>query len=788
MKQAERPERRFFLIVTIQLYSMFSYDRVRKQSDMGKGIIMGKNKRKWNIFLLIGITTAILSFVMEEMAYAQLGKIHRKTALLSVEPEVITQGRAVSVTIQPFTEDISLLLSLYNTDGERLVRKIVPKGEAVSTRRIEIPGNQRGRCRVLLEAKEEGSWQPVAEQTIVLMPDYYDSVQREQKRIQDIENKSKEDGRMQRASWAALAYAEDLLERMKTAGSGQVWDLQRRLKALQTRAKELEEGTDILEGKTGYQLRGYRSSVNGEIQLYSLYVPKGYDAEKSWPLAVMLHGAWSNHHLALRRVMGHSNRRGESDDGAKRSMPELPDVPFIVIAPNGFETMSYEGFAEEDVWRVMDETALLFNVDPNRVYLTGLSMGGAGTGKLGIRNPGRFAAIAPVCGFFRANLRQRDEDMSEFQQRLSSMSSNFQMAENLLHVPSLIMHGDIDPVVPPQGSRDLYARLKELGYRTELEIYPGIDHAAWVPAYEKARIFDWFIQFERDPHPRKVVFKTGDPYGGSAYWITIQEPEKIRRFARVEAEINEQAIDVKSENVERLALRPDESLFSQGETIHITLDGQKVHAGEYQPEEWNFTRQGTGLWKKSDIAPAPGLLPGMSGGLEAMRERHVYVYGTAGSESEKMKASELALFKSLPGGNADVQWPVYPEERLTDKIIDSNNLVLFATVQGSAYLQKHMDSLPFKETGEGLEFAGRTVESDQALSFIYPNPANPRRYVLINTARTAEGLNALKEFASSQTFIGGGSRSDFVVYDGEGKPLWGGLFDKNWKVETVGDF
>ena len=168
-----------------------------------------------------------------------------------------------------------------------------------------------------------------------------------------------------------------------------------------------------------------------------------------------------------------------------------------------------------------------------------------------------------------------------------------------------------------------------------------------------------------------------------------------------------------------------------------------------------------------------------------MEQRHVYVYGTDGPADAVEEARSLAVAKSLKGTVADVQWKVLPEDALSPEILEENNVVLFSTLSGSSFLKRHLGQLPLQAKNGRLEFAGKPIEANQGISFIYPNPANPERYVLINTASTLEGLKALRNFAATQRFIRLNASGDFVVFSAEGKSLWTGLFDKNWNVEVM---
>ena len=531
-----------------------------------------KTTPKFIGFLFTAIVMVLI--IMPEDVTAQLAKIHRKTATLEAAPAIVIHGQSVAVTVQVWEEREAWRVAAITSKGDIVLQQTLTGAGPVLSQILEIPEPNRGEIRIVLEGKQAGRWNPVTEQRCMLIPDFYEKLCGFRASIEETERQAPADSARLRSCWAALAYIEDLLERAKVDGN--TWDIMRRLQTAENYSQALAKGDDPFADRTGYILRGYRSELNGGIQLYSQYTPKEYDANKPWPLVIMLHGAWSNHHLGLRRVMGHSNNRAEDDPAAKRSMPELPDVPYLVVAPNGFETMSYEGFAEEDVWRVLAEVSSLYNVDEDRVYLTGLSMGGAGTGKLGIRNMDRFAAIAPVCGFFGDVWDDPNQKFPDYQQRMKDISAVHNVAENLLHVPVKIMHGDADPVVPPQASRDLYARLRELGYNASLEMYPGVQHDAWVPAYKDAGIFEWFGQFKRDPYPKKVIYKTGNSYGGSAYWLSVDELETIRYFASVKAEAKGNAVEASCENVERLTLRLAQELFSSGGNVEIKINGEAV--------------------------------------------------------------------------------------------------------------------------------------------------------------------------------------------------------------------
>ena len=147
-------------------------------------------------------------------------------------------------------------------------------------------------------------------------------------------------------------------------------------------------------------VKAYHADSDGTLQPYALYVPRDYRPGRpgGWPLVVALHGAFSDHRHNLRRVFGLDNRPGENDAEASRNELPLPDVPALVVSPYGRgELMGYDGLGGDDVMRVIADVRRAYDVDPDRISLTGLSMGGGGTWEIGLRHPELFAALAPVC-------------------------------------------------------------------------------------------------------------------------------------------------------------------------------------------------------------------------------------------------------------------------------------------------------------------------------------------------------------------------------------------------------
>jgi predicted peptidase len=115
-----------------------------------------------------------------------------------------------------------------------------------------------------------------------------------------------------------------------------------------------------------------------------------------------------------------------------------------------------------------------YRIDTDRIYLTGLSMGGFGTWEWATKYPDQFAAIAPVCG-----------------------GGDLMFADRLTKIPIWAFHGEADPVVPVNRNTDMVKAINEKGGSARMTIYPGVGHGSWVNAYNDEELFKWFLQFTK---------------------------------------------------------------------------------------------------------------------------------------------------------------------------------------------------------------------------------------------------------------------------------------------------
>jgi len=149
---------------------------------------------------------------------------------------------------------------------------------------------------------------------------------------------------------------------------------------------------------------------------------------------------------------------------------------------------------EAQLFAALDEAMKEFNGDPQRLYLTGLSMGGYGTWAFGYKYPEKFAALVPVCGGVVASGRA-----PPWHPRSKNPDDPYgETASLLTKVPIWVFHGETDPRVPVTESRKLSEALKSRGGNVRYTEYPGVGHNAWDRAYWEEELLPWLLA-QRNP-------------------------------------------------------------------------------------------------------------------------------------------------------------------------------------------------------------------------------------------------------------------------------------------------
>lgn len=235
--------------------------------------------------------------------------------------------------------------------------------------------------------------------------------------------------------------------------------------------------------ETGFLERTLK--VEGRERRYQIYVPATYSPDKAWPVILFLHGA---------------GERGE--DGREQTAVGLgPAIrkdpsrfPAIVVFPQARQNTQWVGAEADLALAALDKTLAEYRGDANRIYLTGLSMGGHGTWHLAYREAKRFAAVAPICGWIKGRPGSPlGAPAVPFDQGTALPT----LALRLAKTPVWIFHGDQDPLVPVGASREAAEALRAIGAPVQYTEYPGVGHNAWDAAYGSEAFVQWLFAQKR---------------------------------------------------------------------------------------------------------------------------------------------------------------------------------------------------------------------------------------------------------------------------------------------------
>jgi len=507
----------------------------------------------------------------------------------------------------------------------------------------------------------------------------------------------------------------------------------------------------------GLHRYAYHSSFDGSVQPYTLYVPGGYDSRQRYGLVLALHGAQGN----------------DWDMAAAIAAAEPKDM--LVLAPYGRGDMGWSTSGERDAIDVLDLVTKYYSIDPDRIYLTGRSMGGFGTWRLGSLYASRFAAIAAFAGW------TGDDSL-----------------ENLINIPVLVVHGEDDETVPIDSDRRAVQILQKLGARVRFDSLPGVGHdamGAWMQIEGPERLLKWFRQWKRSAWPSEVRARTSQARYGRQYWIGVEELIKPLTQAAIDSKILDgRHISIDTENVALFSIDLGHPKLAESGRLLLLVDGINltVDAGSRRAF---FALGSDGRFRV--MRDNPVLLPNGGGGLAGIFDDSVcIVYGSARPGRTAINREAARVLASFAGattvsiGAVSGLIPVVSDMEVDDDIIKNKSLILVGCGDENrvlARIAQHL-ALPLSAAG-GFSAGGREYKGTGMIQ-ICPNPEAPNRLVCVfsfpfektKVVSYAAGLLAsVRSFGDGQSGICGFGTPDLMVVDRSKGLLWSGSFDRGWK-------
>ena len=531
-------------------------------------------------------------------------------------------------------------------------------------------------------------------------------------------------------------------ERAKQLAAGNApWNTKAGLLALK---KELEGKAKTPTTLTHVPVvRGYVSKIDGSVQPYGLMEPVTYltGDDKPRRLDFWLHGR------------GDTLNEIAFIDGQQRAGGTfLPDDAFV-LDPYGRFMNAFKFAGETDVWEGLDHAAKHYPIDRNKLAMRGFSMGGAGAWHLGAHHPDKFAAVNPGAGFVDVKNYQKLGDklatIPWWEQKLWNLYDPLACPINLINSTLVAYSGEDDG---QKAAADLMeAALLKDGVKMTHIIGPKTGHSYEANAKKTvAKLVDDATNKGINHQPKKVTLVTHSLKFNQAHCLTVEALERHWEPARIEAILQGDHYAIRATNITSFSISVTKEMVAAFPSIGFIGFAVNNHAilrnrewqSKHLPGVIRFEKQGKG-WGVAETRGASGLAKrhNLQGPIDdAFMDSFVMVRPTgqplnaAVGQWAKTELAEAAFhwrryFRGEPRVKDDAD--------ISDYDIKFNNLVLWGDPSSNKLLARIADKLPIQWSGKEIKVGGKTYDATKhAPAFIFPNPLNPSRYVVINSGFT----------------------------------------------------
>jgi poly(3-hydroxybutyrate) depolymerase len=558
------------------------------------------------------------------------------------------------------------------------------------------------------------------------------------------------------------------------------------LKVGMERADTLAKGDAPWTRATGLVVRGYISKIDGSVQPYGLVVPPTFapDRPHRWRVDGWFHGR--------------SDTLNEVDFVYDRmhSPGDFQPADTIVLHLYGRYCNASKFAGEVDFFEALDDVKKHYSVDENRILVRGFSMGGASVWHMAAHNATYFAAAQPGAGFAETLEYQKAAKYTPtwWESKLYHLTNATDYAANFFQLPVIAYNGDKDP---QRQAADIMARNMEAEGLTLSRIW-GLDMGHGFTPAAKVEIsakIDAIAAKGRNEWPREIHFTTWTLKYNRMRWVVVDGLEKHWDRARVDAALEgDRAVRATTQNVSAVSfeLGVGAGLLNPAAKIAVNLDGQSVVVpGPLTDGSWtaHFRKSG-GKWAVAG-PEAGGLrkIHDLQGPIDdAFLDSFLMVKPTGTPMNEvvgKWARSEqdraIRQWRGLFRGDAQVK----DDSAVTDKDIASSNLILWGDPKSNRILARIADKLPVRWTADGVSVGDRRYPAATSVPvMIYPNPLNPKKYVVLNSGFT------FRESANGSNSWQVAELPDYAVVDistppdarWPGKIALAGFFGEAWEL------
>lgn len=557
------------------------------------------------------------------------------------------------------------------------------------------------------------------------------------------------------------------------------------------RAEQLLAGEAPWTQQTGLVVRGYRSKIDQTVQPYGLVIPESYSfaGKDDYRLDLWFHGRGER----LSENAFISQRIRQRGNVAPKNT--------IVLHPYGRYSNAFKFAGEIDVLEALAHAKKHYHVDEDRIAVRGFSMGGAGCWQMAVHYPDMFFAANPGAGFsetpeFLKFFQKETLAPTWYEEKLWRWYDCPGYSANLFNLPTVAYSGELD--IQKQAADIMETALAKENISLVHIIGPETKHAIHKDAaVEIESRLAGLAKSGRDLLPRRVQLATYTLKYNRSHWVEITGLEQHWEQARVEATIvGSNRIVVKTSNVTGLSLSIPSGRcpFDIRKPVAVAVNGELYEAPRPMSDRsWSFH-----LWNGEAVAqagaPSDGLFKRqhLQGPIDdAFMDSFIVVRptGTANHQAvDDWSRAELdhcvEHWRRHFRGDAVVK----SDTEVSEADIQGANLILFGDPASNKLIAQIADQLPIQWTGDSIVVGERNFDATHhAPVLIYPNPLNPKRYVVLNSGFT------YREFAYLNNARQVPKLPDWAVVDLQTPPdsLWPGkvvaanFFDEHWELKSA---
>ncbi|CAN5128368.1 prolyl oligopeptidase family serine peptidase [soil metagenome] len=555
------------------------------------------------------------------------------------------------------------------------------------------------------------------------------------------------------------------------------------------RAKQLKEGKPAWTTQTGLVVRGYRSKIDDSVQPYGLVVPDSWTPKS--PLLFRADFWWKGRGETVTELNFIEQRQ--------KSTGEFTPKNAFVIHPFGRYCNANKFAGEVDTFEVLEHGKKHYPIDMDRLVARGFSMGGAACWQFATHFPTRWIVAAPGAGFaetleFLNNFQGETVKPTWYEERLWQMYNATDYALNIFNVPTIAYSGEIDK---QKQAADVMAReLEKFDIELVHIIGPKTAHKYEPNAkVEINKLVDAHADGGRLSLAYELKFMTHTLRYNKAGWLRVDGLEKHWEKSRIDGNFSAAGFTMTTKNVTAFTIDVNGADAWPGYLDYpatVSIDGTAFEFDKRKSDRSflaSFRKQGDEWVKMKPNAVPEGLhkVHGLQGPIDdAFMDKFIIVRPTG--KSKNVKVGEwvdaemnraIREWRRVFRGDAIVK----DDTAITDADIAYSHLIVWGDPDSNAVFAKIKGSLPLK--WDGNITLGKTVHEGLLVPImIYPNPLNPKKYVVFNSGFTFREYDALNNARQVPKL------PDYALVDittppnsrSPGKVIRAGFFGEKWEL------